>query len=185
MRLMAKATEPTTQTSADQAPPIAWVSRVMDVEGPGILRMLWRILGCEADVLDAYQDCFCNLAKRARQGQINCERAYVWRAATNIAVEMVRRRGRRSEHLSAIAHRNEQVASYGMGETSGEVEGLDALRRAVADLPAHLRNVVVLRDLCRLSYEDVAERLGITPATARVYRRHAVVKLTELMEAGG
>ena len=37
----------------------------------------------------------------------------------------------------------------------------------------------VLRDLSRLSYEEVGRTLGITPATARVYRRHAVVKLAE------
>jgi DNA-directed RNA polymerase specialized sigma24 family protein len=61
---------------------------------------------------------------------------------------------------------------------------LDALRDAIGRLPAHLANVVVLRDLSRLSYQDVGRTLGIDPATARVYRRHAVVKLAELLDEG-
>ena len=57
------------------------------------------------------------------------------------------------------------------------------LRHAIAQLPAHLRNVIVLRDLSRMPYEEVGRTLGIDPATARVYRRHAVVKLAELIGA--
>jgi hypothetical protein len=32
-----------------------------------------------------------------------------------------------------------------------------------------------------MSYKEVARVLGIEPTTARVYRRHAVVKLAELL----
>ena len=63
-------------------------------------------------------------------------------------------------------------------------ERFAALRETIAALPAHLRNVIVLRDLNRLSYEDVGKTLGIDPATARVYRRHAVVRLSEMLSKG-
>ncbi len=55
----------------------------------------------------------------------------------------------------------------------------------MALLPDHLRNVVVLRDLSRISYEEIGRMLGIEPTTARVYRRHAVVKLAEILDEGG
>ena len=39
----------------------AWVLTTMRKDGPALIRLLWRMLGREDDVLDAYQDCFCKL----------------------------------------------------------------------------------------------------------------------------
>ena len=160
-----------------------WVVRIIESEGPAILRLLWRILGSEADVMDAYQDCFCKLAARKSEKDLRSAKAYAYRTATNIAIELIRTRSRRRAHFP-------RVAAQRVRELSGEpAEGADegrltALRDAIGRLPAHLANVVVLRDLSRLSYEEVGRTLGIEPATARVYRRHAVVKLAELLGEG-
>ena len=146
--------------------------------------MLWRILGSEADVMDAYQDCFCKLAARKSDKGLGSAKAYAYRTATNIAIEMIRTRTRRRAHLPAIAAER-------INESSGQpVEEVDRdhrfvrLRDAIGQLPPHLGRVVVLRDLSRLPYGEVARTLGIDPATARVYRRHAVVKLAELLGEG-
>jgi len=50
----------------------------------------------------------------------------------------------------------------------------ESLRRHVAQLPEHLRNVITLRDFGELSYSEVARILGISSGTARVYRCKAV-----------
>jgi len=51
----------------------------------------------------------------------------------------------------------------------------------MAQLPEHLRDVIMLRDLAELSYKQVGRILGITPATARVYRCKAVQLLAAWM----
>jgi RNA polymerase sigma-70 factor (ECF subfamily) len=155
----------------------------MENDGPGILRVLWRLLGSEADVMDAYQDCFCKLASRKSAKGLRSARAYAYRTATNIAIELIRGRSRRRAHLPEVAAKRERELSEEAAE-EGDEGRLDALRDAIGRLPAHLANVVVLRDLSRLSYQDVGRTLGIDPATARVYRRHAVVKLAELLDEG-
>ncbi len=163
-----------------------WIRDLIAQEGGGIRRMLWRILGREHDVLDAYQDCFCKLASLSSSANLSNARAYAYRTAANIAVEMLRVRKRRAVHWPAIAAGRE-ISDEGDDETTDRADASDRhepLRRAVAQLPAHLRNVVVLRDLSRMSYEDVGRILRIAPATARVYRRHAVVRLAELLEQG-
>ena len=157
-----------------------WIDRIIRQDGPGILRMLWRMLGREQDVMDAYQDCFCKLAARGRPGDPSKAKAYAYRTASNVAIELLRTRKRRAAHLPAIAER----LRAGDGEEPTADRDLDALREAISRLPDHLRNVVVLRDLNRLPYEAVGKTLGITSATARVYRRHAVVKLAELLDQG-
>jgi RNA polymerase sigma factor (sigma-70 family) len=135
-------------------------------------------------VLDAYQDCFCNLAARQQALSSKVGRAYAYRTATNIAIEMIRCRTRRAAHWSAIvAEKGHPDTGIGDGDEHGD-DRFARLRDAIAQLPAHLRNVVVLRDLSHMSYTEVGRALGIGPATARVYRRHAVVKLADLLGVG-
>lgn len=167
-----------------------WVAELVEREGEGILRMLWRILGREQDVMDAYQDCFCKLTQRGNVGDLRNTRAFAYRTAANIAIEMIRCRKRRAAHWPRIAKQREarQTEATKPIETSAAAsassEQRERLRAAIAQLPAHLRNVVVLRDLSNMSYEDVGRTLGVEPTTARVYRRHAVVKLAELLNQG-
>lgn len=165
---------------ASGAEPHVWIARVMDRDGLGIVRMLGRILGNEQDVMDAYQDCFCKLAQRPTGKRPANARAYAYRTAGNIAIELIRTRKRRNEHLPAVAEhrRNADGAETGEGLS---MDLADSLREAIASLPRYLSNVIVLRDLSRMSYREVGKTLGIDPATARVYRRHAVVKLAELL----
>ncbi len=159
-----------------------WIVRLLDEDGPGILRLLWRILRREQDVMDAFQDCFCKLATLAGARRPRNARAYAYRTASNIAIEIIRGRQRRAAHWDrVVAEHGPSPGPEPVSDDSGK--GGERLRLAIAELPAHLRNVIVLRDLSRMPYEEVGRTLGIDPATARVYRRHAVVKLAELIGA--
>ncbi len=171
---------------ADFSP--AWLDRVIRREGPGILRMLWRFLGSEQDTMDAYQDCFCKLAALNSTRIPKNVRAYAYRTAMNIATDLVRTRARRATHRPAVQRAAADRADAQAAPVEGDNQAVGragALRDAMARLPRHLRDVVLLRDLSRWSYKQVGQALGIGPATARVYRRHAVVKLAELMGDGG
>lgn len=157
----------------------------MEREGPGILRMLWRLLHNEADVQDAFQDCFCKLALRGGPADLRSARAYAYRTASNIAIELLRARKRSSDHRETLVADRVRLA-WAAADAEAEVPTgatipIERLREAIVELPQHLRQVVVLRDLSRMSYEEVGRILGIEPATARVYRRHAVVKLAEVL----
>jgi RNA polymerase sigma factor (sigma-70 family) len=100
---------------------------------------------------------------------------------------MIRARRRRRAHWPTIVAERGQVQEqegHDQADASEEDARFEDLREAIAALPAHLRNVVLLRDLSRLPYREVGKMLGIDPATARVYRRHAVVKLAESLDQG-
>jgi RNA polymerase sigma factor (sigma-70 family) len=172
--------------SAAPAPtPHAWVQELLEREGPGILRMLWRLLRNEADVQDAFQDCFCKLALRGGPSDLRSAKAYAYRTASNIAIELLRSGKRMRMHQERIAAMEIQRSNSESGHPEEGPVDADAhtkrLREAIVELPQHLQQVVVLRDLSRMSYEEIGRILGIQPATARVYRRHAVVKLAEML----
>lgn len=164
-----------------------WVMDLMVREGDGISRMLWRLLGNEADVLDAFQDTFCHLAQRGSSADLRSARAYAYRTATNIGIELIRTRKRHERHRERIAEHYDCSKATGVAEADGPGKVAaenEQLREALGLLPKHLRSVVVLRDLAGLSYEEISTMLHIGAATARVYRRHAVVRLAELLEGG-
>ncbi len=158
----------------------AWIEKIICSDGPIILRMLWKLLGDEQDVLDAYQDCWCSLANLPRPEGLRSAKAFAYRTATNIAIEMIRRKARRRDHWLRVVHDRAERAEA--AEANAADIRNDALREAIEALPPHLQNVVILRDLGRMSYAEVSKVLGIEPGTARVYRRQAVVRLAELLE---
>lgn len=156
-----------------------WILSTMQNYGQELVTMLWRILGNEQDVCDAYQNTFLQLAHFEGGQKPDCVKAYVFRVANNVAVSMLRRR---------IAERNRLPFSVAAGKTvSSPVKELDSkymqetLRNCVAQLPEHLRNVISLRDLAELSYAQIGKILGISAATARVYRCKAVQLLAVWM----
>lgn len=141
--------------------------------------MLWRILGNEQDVCDAYQDTFLKLAHYEGGQKPDHIRAYVFRSATNVAISMLRRKMLERKNLPQVTapgngpetHTNEFNAEH-LRET---------LRCCIARLPENLRSVVTLHDLGELSYAHVGKILGITEATARVYRCKALQLLAVWM----
>ena len=156
-----------------------WVLSAMQKHGPELVSMLWRILGNEQDVCDAYQDTFLQLAHFEGGHKPDHVKAYIFRVANNIAISMLRRRMAEKSRLSGPVAAVETVSSPANELDSRHLQ--EALRRYIAQLPEHLRNVVTLRDLGQLSYAQVGRILGISSGTARVYRCKAVQLLAVWM----
>lgn len=156
-----------------------WILASMQKHGPELVTMLWRILGNEQDVCDAYQTTFVQLAHRDDRHKPRHIKAYLFRTASNAAITMLRRRVVENRALSSLESEGGQVESAEPDFDAGHLA--DKLRRRIAELPDHLRSVITLRDLGELSYEEVARILQISTGTARVYRCKAVQLLAAWM----
>ena len=158
-----------------------WVLSTMQRHGQELVTMLWRILGNEQDVCDAYQDTFLKLAHYEGGQKPEHIKAYIFRSASNVAISMLRHRIAERK-LSATA-----AVRRCMDSPANELDSRylqETLRFNIAQLPEHLRNVVTLRDLAELSYAQVGRILGISAATARVYRCKAIQLLAVWMNKG-
>ncbi len=169
--------------SADVADDQRWILLLMQKKGPDVMAMLWRMLGAESDVLDAYQTAVCGLSAKGHEVIRSNRAGYFYRTAMNAAIEILRSRKRNQEHLPAIA----EVYRRRQGTASPEArldhrETMQQLRQAICRLPRQLRSVIVLRDLGEMSYRQVAKTMGIEVTTARLYRRQAVVRLADLLQ---
>lgn len=155
-----------------------WILSAMKTSGPSLVTMLWRILGNEQDVCDAYQQTFLNLAHYDGRRKPRNVQSYLYRTAANVAITMLRRKriSRSSGKVLASISEKECAVDYAGQLDSKMLQ--QKLRNAIADLPDYLRNVIALHDLAELPYTKVAAILQITTASARVYRSKAITLLS-------
>lgn len=155
-----------------------WVLSAMQSYGDQLITMLWRILGNEQDVCDAYQDTFLHLAHNQNGIKPDNIKAYVFRSAANTAISFLRRRILEKKNLSQIA------ASQSENTSSNDLDSnylQQQLRDSITRLPSPLQDVVTLHDLAELPYAQVAKILGMTEGSARVYRHKAIQLLAVWM----
>jgi len=158
-----------------------WILSTMHKHGQELIALLWRILGNEQDVCDAYQDTFLQLAHYEGGQKPKHVKAYIFRTANNVAISMLRRRIAERRRMSNLKFQISNLKSQIPAKELDSKYLQESLRCCIAQLPEHLRNVITLRDLAELSYAQIGGILGISAATARVYRCKALQILTILM----
>jgi RNA polymerase sigma-70 factor (ECF subfamily) len=145
-----------------------------------------RLTGDDADAADACQEALISVVRGLARFDARASfSTWTYRVATNAALDELRRRRRRPEPgLPEAADR----AGDGVQATQAGVTGDVALRldidAAIVQLPAEFRAPVVLRDLCTLSYDEIAEVLEIPPGTVRSRIARGRAALAELLEPG-
>jgi len=110
------------------------------------------------------------------------------RVNRNIALYVLRKRRTERKATKRLAEVKEQELQEARPASDGwDVK--DAVIRSVDALPDALRSVVVLRYVEDLSYEEIAERLGLSLATVKVrmFRAHGLLqkRLRKFAEEGG
>ncbi|MBO0910487.1 MAG: RNA polymerase sigma factor [Acidobacteria bacterium] len=137
-----------------------------------IFRYAFHMTNSRPAAEEVTQDVFLALVKIG--GRYKEAKGDVQAFAFGIARNLVRR-VRRREQLYQELPRPEGREKLAAGQTaaegvSGELirhERLESMRSAIASLPGHYRQVVVMCDLCELSYAEAASRLGCAVGTVR------------------
>ena len=130
-----------------------------------------RITGHPEDALDATQEALIAVTRGLhRYDGRSLFTTWLYRVATNAALDELRRRKRRPEPAEVDDDRAGPPASGGPTPTS-PVESVVAARldvdAALAGLSPEFRAAVVLRDLCDLDYSEIADLLDVPIGTVR------------------
>jgi len=122
-----------------------------------------RVVGNAEDALDATQEALIAVARGIHRFDGRAAfTTWLYRVATNAALDEVRRRGRRPR---PVEHLPEPVSPRsGPDDQVAAAIDVDA---ALATLPEEFRVAVVLRDLCELDYAEIANVLDVPPGTVR------------------
>jgi RNA polymerase sigma-70 factor (ECF subfamily) len=127
-----------------------------------------RLTGNDADALDATQEALISIVRGLpRFDGRSSFSTWVYRVATNAALDELRRRRRRpvaSLDDARPGRREPAVTGPSVEQDVSDRLDVDA---ALAEVPLEFRAPVVLRDLCRLDYTEIAAVLELPPGTVR------------------
>ena len=141
-----------------------------------VANLIARVINDRENVDDLAQECFVRVFVHRRNYRRGSKfSTWVFTIAANLAKNEIRRRVRRRNWFSLDALT--EVFSDRLPELADPVEGTEAglareqlqgaIGRAIATVPEKYRLALVLRDIEGLSYEEIAEVLGLPGGTVR------------------
>jgi RNA polymerase sigma-70 factor, ECF subfamily len=152
--------------------------RLYDEHAQAVFAFLLNFTRHEADTRDLLQEVFVKLARRPELLEgVRDERAFLLRLAHHLAIDLIRRRGTRDKHHEQLAAETLPVFAAVAGPDESAFR--EALGAALGELPAEQRAVVHLKLWEGLTFERIAELLGIPLNTAASRYRYGIDKLRE------
>jgi RNA polymerase sigma-70 factor (ECF subfamily) len=150
-------------------------------------RVAHRLLGNEADALDAVQEGFVKVLTHLPDFQGRSSfKTWLLRVVSNAALDLGRQRGRRSaaEPPAADGRGDADAGPLVWADPTRGLERADLRRQidaALARLPEPQRQTFVLHVDADLSYREVAEALGISIGTVMSRLYYARQKLRAIL----
>ncbi len=139
------------------------LTRLLLAERPSLLRLVQRIVGDPAGAEDVTQSLWLRIQRIGDDPPIAQKRAYLFRLATNLAVDHLRR-DRSDNDLFQRGAVPDDVADQAplADKALLDRETLDRLRDSIDELSPRCRDILYLRRIEGLSASAIASRLGIS-----------------------
>ena len=146
-------------------------------------KMIWRVCWHYTGDREAASDCGQDAMVRIGKYRGDCAfETWVYRVAANCCMDFLRKKKRdRSESIEPLREQGFDPADPKAG-TEEQVVAADEharLREGIAELPEEQREALVMTQLEGVSYEEAAERLGVSEGTVKSRVNRAKSKLKE------
>jgi RNA polymerase sigma-70 factor (ECF subfamily) len=147
---------------ADEVPTWEAIARE---HGRFLYNVAFRLAGSDADAQDLVQEALLRVRRGLESYTPGALEAWLARIVTNVFLDEVRRRRRRS----SVSLPDEPDLVLPAAPAADEVgdELSDEVQHALAALPEEFRVAVVLCDVAGLSYDEIAGAQGVPVGTVR------------------
>ncbi|MFC6146374.1 RNA polymerase sigma factor SigE [Corynebacterium nasicanis] len=148
-----------------------------------VYRLAFRLSGNPHDAEDLTQETFMRVFRSLRHYQPGTFEGWLHRITTNLFLDMVRHRNK--IRMEALPEDYERVPGTDMTpEQAYSVANLDpALQDALDQLGPDFRVAVVLCDVVGMSYDEIADTLGVKMGTVRSRIHRGRTQLRASLEA--
>ncbi len=148
-----------------------------------VYRLAFRLSGNPHDAEDLTQETFMRVFRSIRHYQPGTFEGWLHRITTNLFLDMVRHRNK--IRMEALPEDYERVPGTDMTpEQAYSVANLDpALQEALDQLSPDFRVAVVLCDVVGMSYDEIADTLGVKIGTVRSRIHRGRTQLRASLEA--
>lgn len=156
-----------------------------------IYHLSLRYTGSEQDAMDVTQEVFLRVFRFLPQFQEESRfSTWLYRIAVNANMDFLRKRGQTNE-LSLDAE-DEEGLSYEVSDLrynpESQLERIElqqAICQGIQSLPPRMREILILRDISGLTYEEIGKILSIEQGTVKSRLSRARSRLCTLLTAKG
>lgn len=135
-----------------------------------VYKFCLRMLGNEASAKDAFQETFIRVYEHRMEFRGAGFASWLFTIARHSCLNVIRTR-KEHEQFDELFHSK----SY---EMKGDVGMSDQINKAISMLPLQLREALLLREYDELTYQEIADVLGIdlSLAKVRVFRAREILR---------
>ncbi len=149
-----------------------------------LVGLLSSRLADRVEAQDLAQEIYLRLLRVETLDLVENPRAYLYRVAVNVVGEWRLRARQRKPHSSKEL--DELVSVEDLERSLEEQQTGEAVRRALEELPATLRQVLVLHCWDNMTYQQIADTLGISRRMVKRYVAKGYAEMrTEMTERLG
>jgi len=153
------------------------VGRLFAEQGSALQAFLRRRVRRQADAAELAQEVYVRMLRVADMTTIRNPEAYLYTVATNLAREHARQQPSDSRLLDVddplLQEQLAELPAFG-GQIDTE-QRIERLREVLGQLPPKCHAAVVLQYWHGLSYEEIAQRLGVSTHMVKKYLSQALV----------
>jgi RNA polymerase sigma factor (sigma-70 family) len=151
----------------------ALVSELFRDNNRALISYLLAHLCNEQEAREVAQEAYVKLLQLDQPGAIGFLRTYLFRTAANLAIDRIRRRGRK-ERIDRLDFFEERSEDASVEHAVLAEQELKILRQAIAELKPKCRRAFILHKFNERSIIDVAAEMELTPRMVRSYIARAV-----------
>jgi RNA polymerase sigma-70 factor (ECF subfamily) len=166
-------------------------NELVELYGERVYRLMFRMLARKEEAEDMAQEVFVQVFKSIDQFRGDAKLStWVYRVAVNLCKNRSKYLARRHSHAQdeLEPHAERSALGEARGVTSSELAGPDQIvigyqlevivKRCIAGLDPEFREVLVLRDVEDLTYEEIGEITGLAEGTvkSRLHRARGMLK---------
>ena len=148
-----------------------------------VFRAAYRITGNAQDAEDVLQTVFLRLARQGDAASLANPSSYLYRAAVNAALDLLRARKERSSVVLEEAHGAPDSPARRPDQVHEAAELRAWLRQAIAGLPPRAAEVFALHHLEGLDNGEIARALGVSRMSVAVTLHRARWRLKNQLKA--
>jgi RNA polymerase sigma factor (sigma-70 family) len=152
----------------------AWVERLMSAHGGALRRLFYQRTRSAPDAEDLVQEVYMRMLQIPDMDSIRDPERYLFTVAVNLAREH-RKRAHSTVDVNDPSVEAELAEFPSFGGQIDAAGRIKRLREVLPELSAKCQAAVVLQYWHNLSYEEIAQRLGVSTHMVKKYLSQALV----------
>ena len=140
-----------------------------------LVQWLSKKLGCVHDAADVAQDAFVKLAHIESLASIHTPRAFLTTTAKRLIIDLARKRQIETRYLELLALQQGHLVEAPAEQIQQAIEKLDEVTKLLQGLPDKVSRAFLMCRLDGLSYEEIAQELGVSTSMVKQYIAKAML----------